>query len=97
MVDTQVLGTCALRRESSSLSIRTNTETEINMKEQLVKAARMHAEGELERAKTNIMVYMNQSVGIGEHSDIVEAIQEELDKMAAATDRIEMLNVHFSE
>lgn len=66
------------------------------MKEQLVKAARMHAEGELERAKTNIMVYMNQSVGIGEHSDIVEAIQEELDKMAMATDRIEMLERHFS-
>ena len=65
------------------------------MKEQLVKAARMHAEGELERAKTNIMVYMNQSVGIGEHSDIVEAIQLELDKMAAATDRIDMLKEHF--
>jgi len=67
------------------------------MKEQLIKAARMHAEGELERAKTNIMVYMNQSVGIGEHSDIVEAIQEELDKMAAATDRIEMLEQHFED
>ena len=67
------------------------------MQAQLVKAARMHAEGELERAKTNIMVYMKSSVGIGEHSDIVEAIQEELDKMAAATDRIEMLNQHFSE
>ena len=66
------------------------------MKEQLIKAARMHSEGELERAKTNIMVYMNQSVGIGEHSDIVEAIQEELDKMAAANDRIEMLNKYFS-
>ena len=65
------------------------------MKEQLIKAARMLAEGELEREKTNIMVYMNQSVGIGEHSDIVEAIQEELDKMAAATDRIEMLEEHF--
>ena len=37
------------------------------------------------------MVYMEQSVGIGEHSDIVEAIQEELDKMAMANDRIEML------
>ena len=66
------------------------------MKEQLVKAARMHAEGELERAKTNIMVYMKNSVGIGEHSNIVEAIQEELDKMAMATDRIEMLERHFS-
>ena len=67
------------------------------MKKQLVKAARMHAEGELERAKTNVMVYMNQSVGIGEHSDIVEAIQEELDKMAAASDRIEMLEEHFED
>ena len=63
----------------------------MNLREQLVKAARMHAEGELERAKTNIMVYMNNATGIGEHSDIVEAIQEELDKMAHATDRIDML------
>ena len=67
------------------------------MKEQLIKAARMHAEGELERAKTNIMVYMNQSVGIGEHSDIVEAIQEELDKMASARDRLDMLEIYFEE
>ncbi len=67
------------------------------MKEQLIKAARMHAEGQLERAKTNIMVYMNQSVGIGEHSNIVEAIQEELDKMAMANDRIEMLETYFED
>ena len=69
---------------------------EMSLKEQLVKAARMHAEGELERAKTNIMVYMNNATGIGEHSDIVEAIQEELDKMAHAEDRIEMLEKYFS-
>ncbi len=68
----------------------------MSMSAQLVKAARMQAEGQLERAKTNNLVYMNQSVGIGEHSDIVEAIQEELDKMAASEDRIEMLNKHFS-
>ena len=65
------------------------------MKEQLIKAARMHAQGEFERAKTNVMVYMNSTTGIGEHPDIVEAIQGELDKMAAAADRIEMLE-HFS-
>ncbi len=68
----------------------------MNLQEQLVKAARMHAEGELERAKTNIMVYMNNATGIGVHSDIVEAIQEELDKMAAANDRMEMLTKYFS-
>ena len=67
-----------------------------DMAVQLAKAARMHAEGELERAKTNIMVYMNQSVGIGEHADIVEAIQQELDTMAAASDRIEMIEKYFT-
>lgn len=67
------------------------------MKEQIIKACRMHAEGELEKAKTNVMVYMNQSVGIGEHSGIVEAIQKELDTMAAAEGRIDMINKHFSQ
>ena len=68
----------------------------MEMKAQLTKAARMHAEGELERAKTNILVYMNNSAGIGEHSDIVEAIQGELDKMAHAEDRIEILKKYFN-
>ena len=65
------------------------------MEEQLKIACVKHAEGELERAKTNIMVYMKQSVGIGEHSDIVEAIQKELDKMGIAEDRIQLINKYF--
>ena len=67
------------------------------MKDKLIRAAMLHAEGELARAEANISVYMNQSVGIGEHSDIVEAIQAELDTMAQAHDRIEMLNKYFVE
>jgi len=64
---------------------------------QLIKAARMHSEGELERAKTNIMVYMNNSTGIGEHSDIVEAIQKELSIMGSAHERLEMLDKYFND
>ena len=45
------------------------------MQHQLIKAVRMHARGDLERAKTNILVYMHNPAGIGEHSDVVEAIQ----------------------
>lgn len=65
------------------------------MGNQLLKAAKMHAQGELERAKTNVLVYLNNSTGIGEHSDVVEAIQEELDKMASAHDRLEMIEKYF--
>ena len=63
------------------------------MKNQINKAVRMHAHGIQELAKTNILVYMNRPVGIGEHSDIVEAIQAELDKMATAQDRIDMMKL----
>lgn len=67
------------------------------MGNQLLKAAKMHAQGELERAKTNVLVYLNSSTGIGEHSDVVEAIQEELDKMASAHDRLEMIEKYFKK
>ena len=65
--------------------------------QQLIKACRMHAEGELERAKTNILVYMRNAAGIGEHSDIVEAIQKELSTMGHANERLEMLDKYFKE
>jgi len=63
------------------------------VKEQINKAVLKHAEGVQELAKTNILVYMRNPVGIGEHSDVVEAIQLELDKMAAAQDRIDMMKL----
>ena len=67
----------------------------MDLKEQMIKAARLHAEAELELHKTNIEVYMQKVVGIGEHSDIIETIQKELDQMATAHDRLEMLNKYF--
>lgn len=68
----------------------------MDLKEQMIKAARLHAEAEIELHKTNVEVYMQKVVGIGEHSDIIETIQKELDAMAAADDRLEMLNKYFS-
>lgn len=68
----------------------------MNLKEQMIKAARLHAEAEIELHKTNVEVYMQKVVGIGEHSDIIETIQKELDSMATAHDRLEMLEKYFS-
>jgi hypothetical protein len=67
------------------------------LKEIMVSAARKHAEAELDLHKANIEVYMRQVVGIGEHSDIIETIQKELDKMAQAQDRLDMLDRYFKD
>ena len=63
----------------------------------LIEAALKQAEGELAVHKANIKVYQTMPAGIGEHSDVTEAIIAELDKMAMANDRIEMINTYFKE
>lgn len=70
---------------------------ELMLRQQMINAARKHAEAEIELHKTNIEVYMQNVVGIGEHSDIIETIQKELDSMATAHDRLEMLDKHFND
>jgi hypothetical protein len=67
------------------------------LKQQMIEAARKHAEAEVQLHRTNINVYMEKVVGIGEHSDIIETIQKELDAMATADDRLEMLNKYFND
>ena len=63
--------------------------------DQLLVAALAQAKGELEIHKANIKVNQTMPAGIGEHSDVTEAVIAELDKMAAAEDRIEVLKKYF--
>ena len=65
--------------------------------EAILLAAKKQAEGEVEVHKANIQVYQTMPAGIGEHSDIVEAVIAELDKLAAANYRLEMINSYFKQ
>ena len=65
--------------------------------EYIIEAARKQAEGEIAVHRANIKVYQTMPAGIGEHSDITEAVIAELDKLASADDRLEMINKYFSE
>ena len=66
------------------------------MRSMMIKAAQKHAEGTIALHQANVEVYLNNPAGIGEHSDVMEAIQSELDKMAEANDRLEMLAKYFA-
>ncbi len=65
--------------------------------EYIMTAARKQAEGEVATHIANIKVYQTMPAGIGEHSDITEAVIEELNKLAAADDRLEMINKYFQD
>ena len=63
------------------------------MKKIILDALKEHARGSIALHRANIEVYLNNPAGIGEHSDILEAIQGELDKIAVHRDRLEILKL----
>tara|TARA_Y100000022_G_scaffold185839_1_gene181967 strand:- start:1203 stop:1415 length:213 start_codon:yes stop_codon:yes gene_type:complete len=65
--------------------------------EHIIEAAKKQAEGEIAVHIANIKVYQTMPAGIGEHSDITEAVIAELDKLASADDRLEMIEKYFSK
>lgn len=62
----------------------------------LLDAVKAHAEGHIAKHKANIAVYLKQTVGIGEHSDIIHTIELELEEIAKYQDQIDMIDKHFS-
>ena len=67
------------------------------MREQLIKALLAHAQGDIAKHKANIEVYLANPVGIGEYSNIVEAIEGELDMIAKYQDQIDIINKYFKK
>ena len=65
------------------------------MRDQLLAAVKAHAQGEIATHRVNVNVYLEHPVGIGEHSDISEAIQCELDKIARYHDQVEVIDQYF--
>tara|TARA_A100001391_G_scaffold20115_1_gene11065 strand:+ start:1840 stop:2049 length:210 start_codon:yes stop_codon:yes gene_type:complete len=65
------------------------------MREQLLRALLAHAQGDIAKHKANIEVYLEHPVGIGEHSNIIEAIEQELDMIAKYEDQVEVIKKHF--
>ena len=67
------------------------------MREQIIKALISHAQGDIEKHKANIEVYLTNPAGIGEHSDIMEAIEHELDQIAKYMDQIEVIQKYLKK
>ena len=61
------------------------------MKEKLLRAVRAKHQAIMEEALVNIEVY-DHSVGIGEHPDLVQAVETQVDKYVHALEMVEGVN-----
>ena len=66
------------------------------MRNQILEALKADAVGNIEKARLNIEIYLKNPVGIGEHPDVLAAIQDQLDIIAHEEERLEVIERHFS-
>ena len=64
----------------------------MNLRDDLLRASKKHFEAQIEKHRINVENLLNNSVGVGEHPDIMETIENELEKMSSYHDKLEMLD-----
>ena len=68
-----------------------------NLRAKIIEALSADAQGNIAKAKANVEVYLHQPVGIGEHPDVLAAIQDQLDIIAHEEERLEVIQKHFTD
>ncbi len=65
------------------------------MRDTLIKALLAHAQGDIAKHKANVEIYLTNPAGIGDHSNVLEAIEQELNMIAKYQDQIDVINKYF--
>ena len=61
-----------------------------------VEALASKYEAEIKVAKATLQVYFKNSVGFGEHSDLVEEFDKHIEALASAEEKLETLRRNFT-
>ena len=64
-------------------------------RERIYDALVAHAKGHIEKHAANVEIYMEKAVGVGEHPDVLEAIEKELKIIAEYHDQLEVLKTYI--
>ena len=67
------------------------------MRKEIVDSLMHDAESKCLLAKMNIQVLLDNPVGVGDHPNITETIQEQLDVLSKNKDRLSVLTEYFYE
>ena len=67
------------------------------MRQKMIDAIKAHAKGHIKKHTMNVEVYLNNPVGVGEHPDIIEAIEKELEMIAKYNDQLEIINKYIEK
>ena len=67
------------------------------LRRQMLDAVRDHAQAHIDKHRMNVEIYLTNPVGVGEHSEVMDEIEKQLEQMAKYEDHLEMLDKYFNE
>ena len=67
----------------------------IRMRDDILANQITYYNGLIAKHKQNVEIYLNTPVGIGEHPDVMAAIEAEITSIAQAHEKIEVINHYF--
>ena len=67
----------------------------MSMRKQILQSLKSHAIGNINKHKMNVEVYLENPVGIGEHPDVMGAIEQELEMISKYHEQIEVIEKYL--
>ena len=68
-----------------------------DMREQFIKASKLHFQAHIEKHRINVENLLENAVGVGEHGDVMDTIEKELEEMAKYHDLLDIVNTYFPD
>jgi len=67
----------------------------MQLREEIISALVQKLEGQIASHKVNIEIMLENTVGVGEHPNIIETIEKELDNLSQCEDKLSVLQKNF--
>ncbi len=69
----------------------------MQLREDIIGALVKKFEGEISAHKVNVEIMLENTVGVGEHSNITQTVEQELEIIAGFEDKLSVLKKYFTD
>ena len=63
----------------------------------MIEAKKDHAKGHNKKQSMNVEIYLKNAAGVGEHPDVLDAVEKELEVIAKYDDQLEVIKKYFEQ
>ena len=67
-----------------------------DMREQFLKASRLNFPAHIETHRLNVETLLENAVGVGEHGDVMDTIEKEMEEISKYHDLLEVMDTYFN-